>query len=351
MIFLFAFPAFAAETDDIGKAIFDTVPEDLSDIVSEENKDRLFDIRYVIGELADAVLNKLFSSFTAFGTLVSVVVLSAVFRILSDSVAQSMSSALSLLFRVIVCVLLFSSFESLIGEFSSCISKLCSYMTVLSPTVTAVFVLGGNITTAGVMSGGLMLAISIIANLLGSFGTACLRLCFAFSLVSAVSEKQISPVLGYTKKTLSFGIGLILGIFSLIMGLQTSISAAADSASMRTVRFAVGRLVPIVGGAVSDAVSTVTGGLSLIKNTCGTVAIVVILLTFLPSLVSFVSARIVISAVSFLATLFGISEEKSILDEFGSVVSHMIALLSMTAVMFVYILTLFVGISFSIGGG
>lgn len=348
-IFL-SFSSFAADADEIGDTIFSAVPDELAGIVNEDSADRLFDLRYVLSGIADAVGERLFSSFASFGALIAAVVISAVYRTFSGALSPSLAPVLAMLSRVVCSILLFSSFDSMIGDFSSCVSRLCSYMTALSPAVTAICVLGGSVTTAGVMSAGLMLTISLVANVLGAFGTACLRVCFALTLVSALSPKPAAPFLSFMKKTLTWGMGLLLGVFALVMGIQSSLASAADSASMRTVKFALGRLVPIVGGAVSDAVSTVSGSLAFIKSTCGTVAIVVILLTFLPTLVSFISSRIVVSLVSFFASLFGITEEKATLDELGSLVSHMIALLLMTAVMFIYTVTLFASVSFSVGG-
>ncbi|MBR4037370.1 MAG: hypothetical protein IKJ02_02300, partial [Tidjanibacter sp.] len=106
------------------------------------------------------------------------------------------------------------------------------------------------------------------------------------------------------------------------MTFQTSITSRADSLSMRALRFAASKSVPVVGSLASDAVSAVAESLALVKGTVGWGGVIIIAVLTLPVVLNVLLTRmgVVVSAVA--ADVLGLEREKRILEEiaglFGS---------------------------------
>lgn len=63
---------------------------------------------------------------------------------------------------------------------------------------------------------------------------------------------------------------------------EGSLAGAADSVTLRTAKFAAGAVFPVVGGAVSDALSSVQGSMSLLRSSVGGFASIAIMAMLLP---------------------------------------------------------------------
>ena len=62
-------------------------------------------------------------------------------------------------------------------------------------------------------------------------------------------------------------------IFTGLLSIQSVVGSSADTLTSKTAKYVISNCVPVVGGAVSDAYSTVKGSLSLLKNGIGGVGI------------------------------------------------------------------------------
>ncbi len=84
-------------------------------------------------------------------------------------------------------------------------------------------------------------------------------------------------------KFIKWGLGLIATVFGAVIGLQSLLAGAADSVALKAGKFLIGSSVPVIGGAVSDAIGTVYAGLKVVKGTAGAAGICAIVVLFAPS--------------------------------------------------------------------
>ena len=103
-----------------------------------------------------------------------------------------------------------------------------------------------------------------------------LSLCSALSL--STSLKSISATL---KKTFIILLASSVGILSFFLSVQNFMAQTADQTSMKTLSFLAGSFVPIIGGAIKQAMSSLRGCMLLIKATVGSLGILVGILMFL----------------------------------------------------------------------
>ena len=135
-----------------------------------------------------------------------------------------------------------------------------------------------------------------------------------------------------------------------VLGLQTTLAKGSDGLAMRTVRFAAGSFLPVVGGSVSEALRTVAGSVSFLRSVAGTAAILVLLFAFLPVFLSVLLNRIVFLLGGSLAKMLGCDGEERLLSELSSVYGYFLAVIASLFVTVTFSLTLFARCA-TAGGG
>ena len=135
-------------------------------------------------------------------------------------------------------------------------------------------------------------------------------------------------------------------LLSLVIGIQNAMAMSVDSFSIKTAKFALGSFIPLVGGAISDAIGTVAGSLNLIKNTCGTMGIAAMIVLLLPSILHLILHRVAIGAAQGTAELLGCEKEGKLLAEVQGVFGYILAITALASVLFVFTLGLVICVRF-----
>jgi len=141
------------------------------------------------------------------------------------------------------------------------------------------------------------------------------------------------------------GIGRIWAIFgitfSFLMGIQTVLAKSADSLGARTARFALGSFVPVAGGFLSEAYSTVTEGLGFVRQTAGAGGILLILLLLLPGLVPLLLHKLALALSACMAEMLGEEPLRALLAEIGGIVDLLMGVMLVTGLFFLLAVILF----------
>ena len=227
------------------------------------------------------------------------------------------------------------------------LSSLTTLIDGVTPIACSLFVASGNLTTAATVNTSLMLVYTVIQNVLQVFFLPAIRLLFAMSIVSYVGIGIRTESLGrFVRRLFTWLLSILTLILSLLIGIQHSVALNVDSFSVRTVKFALGSFIPLVGNAISDAIGTVAGSLNLIKGACGAVGVIATLLLLLPPLIYTLLIRAALSAAQGAAELMGCEKEGRLLSEINGTFGYMMAVMALSAVLFVFILSLLIGIRF-----
>ena len=100
---------------------------------------------------------------------------------------------------------------------------------------------------------------------------------------------------------------------------------------MKSIKFAAGNWIPVVGGSVGDLFKTVSTSVGYIRGTIGLSGILLLLPTLLPTLVKLFLARAAWQLSASVADLLGCDTEKKLLEEFASLIGYLIAAVSITS--------------------
>lgn len=126
-------------------------------------------------------------------------------------------------------------------------------------------------------------------------------------------------------KTIRRLVVVILSLFSTVYtGLittQSILASSSDSIALKGIKFISGTFVPIVGGGVGEAVSSVFSSFLIMKNTLGVFVIAVILLINLPVIIELLVWYFALGFCSIVSSMFNLKYITEIIDNLSSVIS------------------------------
>lgn len=99
---------------------------------------------------------------------------------------------------------------------------------------------------------------------------------------AAGGQLQLTGFAKTLKKVVLWVFGLLLTVFVGVLTIRSFVSSAADGVSLRTGKYLAGSMLPLVGGAVSDALGVLQGCLGKVTTSVGAFGILALLITFLP---------------------------------------------------------------------
>ena len=222
------------------------------------------------------------------------------------------------------------------------------FITTFIPIFAGVLSVMGRTATASAINTVTLAATQLFSQLAVNFLAPLSGAILGLSIAGAIHPQLDLGKLGeLVKKIVVWILGLIMTVFMSILSMQTFVTNSADSVLIRTAKFAVSSGVPIVGGTISDAVSTVHGSLSLIKSSVGTYGMAAAAAIVLPTLINVVCYRMSLSTAEALSDIFGVKELSSLLKSCSSIMSIIQAVI----VCFLLLNTIAAVIMLAIGGG
>ncbi|MGN1408996.1 MAG: hypothetical protein ACI4XJ_02345, partial [Eubacteriales bacterium] len=129
--------------------------------------------------------------------------------------------------------------------------------------------------------------------------------------------------------------------FSFLLGIQSILAKSADSLAAKGVKFAIGSFVPVAGGMLSEAYSTLREGLGFVRGVCGVGGIVVLLLLTVPALIPIVMYKLSIFIAKTASELLKCDVLTPILTEVGGIVDFLIGIMLSVELMFILSVLLF----------
>lgn len=262
-----------------------------------------------------------------------------------SSVAMKSAGELCSTLCVILCITpLIQSASRVSEEF---LGMLATCSGGISPVICALFVSSGNITTASVTNASLMLVYTLFQNGIRVFLWPIVQLLYVLGIVGNLGGSlRLDGISRFIRHLFTWLLSLAMLFLSALIGVQSTMAVSADSFSMKTAKFALGNFIPLVGNALSDAVGTVAGSLTLIKNTCGVLGIVTVALLLLPVLLHLLLHRMVIGVAQGMAELLGCEREGRLLGDVYATLGYILAVVALSSVLFVFILALIISVRF-----
>ena len=274
-----------------------------------------------------------------------VLLISAVFRSVSKNLDGGLSAALSFCGTITLVAVLFSLQRDRFLQIFSFFKTLRGFCAAALPLMGILYAMGGNVGVAAANHGMLTLFLSVLETAVSSTVMPIAGICLALALPDAVSGRfNLRSIAFLIKRTFVLALSFLMTLLCGVLGMQTVLAKGSDTLALRAMRFAAGSFLPVVGGSVSEALRTVAGSVQYLRSVTGVGMLVVLLLIFLPILLSVVIGRITFLLGGSVAKLLGCDGEERILSEMAAVYGYFLAVIACLFVMVVFSVTLFAGI-------
>ena len=249
---------------------------------------------------------------------------------------------------VTASVFLLSSISSCITNAVSAFSCSSNFIVALIPVLAAVITVSGLPTLAltyNSLSFGVAQFVSYAAE---SFVVPLIRVVFSLSVISSVSNTlNIGRFIEFFRKVTTFIFTFSSTVFITMLSMKGMLAAAADNVAVRGVRFLIGNIVPVVGGAVSDAYLSVVGTLNLVKSTVGVFAVAAVAVINLPVIIQCVLWVFTLNLLSAFSDAFSQGQ----LSRLFSSASSALTLLTVSVLFEMLVFLLSLGLVLVIKGG
>lgn len=216
------------------------------------------------------------------------------------------------------------------------VDSLSAFLSTFVPSFAGISAAQGMTGTATLYNTGVIAAVQVFSFISSNVVIPAACGILGVTLAGAISpELRIEKLSGAAKKAINWCLGLMTTLFSGLLSVQTIISASSDSVAMRAAKYTFSSAVPIIGGAASDALSTVHGGLSLIKNSVGAFGLITVAVTVIPVFALILCYRASLWASVTVAELFGVNKLACVISAVEgalSVITAVLVAFSMLAV-------------------
>lgn len=335
--------------------------ESLNEIIPNEVKDSYSDLSLGAGlpdfsdiclSLSNEIKARSVRPVKMLFNIIIIVVASSIYHSYSDFLKNKrIQNVFDTLCSLVMSVSVLSiSCESLDQAYDF-IKRISQFSISLFPLTSSVCILSGNITEATVSSSALLLFVGICDKVMCMFLIPVLKIMLALSVCSSANSLRfdLGGLVKFLKGVFATVIGFAMMLFVAVLSYQSIIAGASDSLGVKTIRFAAGSAIPIIGASLGEALRTVGGSLSLLKSTIGGVGVSVILLLLLPCVLTLLLERMAISVGVTFSRIFGCKRESELLESFLSVYGYTLALVCAGSIMLIFILSVFASTASSIG--
>lgn len=144
-------------------------------------------------------------------------------------------------------------------------------------------------------------------------------------------------------KAVTVAMGFVAGVFTAVLTVKDVIASAADSVSVKSAKMIVGQSVPIVGGAVADALNAVAAGLSLVKNTAAVFGVIVLFLIVLVPVLRLLLWKFTFCFIGASAGLLGRKQVAELTDSLNGLLSVILAVICFNSAVFIVAVALVTG--------
>ncbi len=242
----------------------------------------------ISGNIDNKLLGKSILNLLGKETIVSIkVIVSIIVIIIIHSVLKSISEGLEnkgiaqityYVQYILIVTLVMSNFSNVITMVKDSVNNLVGFSNSLIPLLMTLILSTGSIVSVNILQPVLLFIITFIGNFINTVIIPLTLVSTALSIVSKISDRiQLDNLSKFFKSSVVWILGVVLTLFVGLVSLEGSLSSTVDGITAKTTKAAVSSFIPVVGKILGDAVDTVIGCTTILKNAVGIVGVIVVI--------------------------------------------------------------------------
>ena len=173
-----------------------------------------------------------------------------------------------------------SNMKNLMGLGEETIEELNIFSKALLPTLSAATAASGGAVAASVRQVATVFFSDLLMSLIRSLLLPMVWVYVALSASNAIMPAgRLGGIAQGLQKAITWLLSGSLLLFTGYLSISGAFASSADSMTLRMTRSAIGGVIPVVGGIISDAADTVLAGAGVLKQSVGVLGTLTILAT------------------------------------------------------------------------
>lgn len=372
-VFLWTLPVSAESVSPYGtRAEGETLPDayfDMENILPDETKellpDGLFsgnteDAATAAEHLTDpAYLCEIFTKLAGVSltealslllVLCGILVLSAAANVIRRGLSGTTGDTFLFCTHVAIFAAIASTVAGTVETVRTYFTHLSEFCTALIPLLGTLYAIGGNVRAAVSSSAILEVYLSLVGSIAGSTVVPLFCACLVLLLIGAFGSVDTSAFSGFLRKTYMTLLSFFMMLLGILLAARTVLAARSDSVGMRGMRFAIGNIVPVVGGTVADMSGAVAASVEYLRGTVGVILLILLGFLLIPTIIRLFLTRAAFSLSSAVAGLIDCSAEGKLLAGIAELYGYLIGIACLCSSVAVVALSILVTCSAALGG-
>ena len=335
---------FIQEADVYTENVYEDI--DIGEIFSSAITGNI-DNENIFKSIINSLGGEVFDAISVLGSILVIIVIHSILRAISEGLEnKGISQIIYYVQYILIVTLIMTNFVQIIDIVKNAIQNLVEFMNMLIPILITLMITTGSIVSANLIQPLLLFLITFAGNFIVGIIIPIVLISTSLGIVSNISDKiQINKLSNFFKSSSIWILGIILTIFVGLVSIEGTLSSNVDGITAKTAKAAVSSFIPVVGKILGDAVDTVIGCSSILKNATGIVGIIVLIgIAIIP-----IIKLAILMGVYYLtsAVCQPIADEKitKLLDQIGDTFKILLGIMCSISVMFIIGTTLIIKIS------
>ena len=356
--------SFADTEDDVINSQMDSF--NISNFINEANKyteDILEDID--IGELLNNAIkgeidnNELLKNiFPLLGdeikealkvmvSIIVIVLIHSVFKSIADNLNNKSVSQITYYVQyILIATVIMNNFSNIITLLKDTITNMTGFLQSLFPLLMTLMLASGSVVSVNMIQPIILFIINLISNIFQTIIIPAVLIGTALAIVSKISDRiQIDKLSKFIKSSSVWVIGILLTIFVGVLSIEGTLGSSVDGITAKTAKAAVSSFIPVVGKVLGDAVDTVIGCSSILKNAIGIVGVIVVIAICILPIIKLAVITIIYHMTAAICEPIADSKVISLISQMADTFKILLAILCATSVMMIIGVTLVINIS------
>ena len=355
LYFLFLLPCGATAPEEAIADYYDALPKEVADALPEEVAEGLrdgdptaataLDASFLLRFMGRALTGALGDGLSSLLTLTATVFLAALLHAFSDTAGEAAGKAVGFAAGLSALLSVLHVVKPAWQLASDTIDGIGLLSKSLLPVMSAIGVASGGVSASAIHATWLTILLSLVEQITETVLPPLFGIGLGFLAVSLVSRltegSDMSGIVTSIKRAFTILLTLVGAVLSAIMAYQSVLAKSSDTVLLRSIKFASGNLIPVVGSTLSETAGSYLASLSLVRSSMGTVVAVSLLLFVLPPVVTLLICRFGMGFLGTVAGLLGAPQEGELLREASALLDLAIASLAILSGIFLLLTGVF----------
>lgn len=301
----------------------------------------------ILKSIIKAIGGEVLDSITVLGSILVIIVIHSILKSLSDGLENKGIAQITYYVQYILIVtLIMTNFVQILDIVRESIQSLVGFMNSLIPIMITLMITTGSIVSANLIQPIILFLITFIGNFLTGIIIPLILVSTALGIVSKISDRvQVDKLSKFFKSSVVWILGVILTIFVGVVSIEGTLSSSVDGITAKTAKAAVSSFIPVVGKILGDAVDTVIGCSSILKNATGIVGVIILIGIAIVPIIKLVALMAIYYLGAALCQPIADGKIIQLLEQMGDTFKVLLAIMCSISVMFIIGTTLVINIS------